>query len=88
VPLLPSTGAADRPRRAQRWAAAVAALVDRHDQYRAWLDNLTFSLEGSRLADKLLAITESTLSSCSRQHRRAATAATDIGHPTPNHPPP
>ena len=46
------------PPRPQRWAAAVAALVDLQDQYRAWLDNLPSSLEGSRLADKLLAITE------------------------------
>ena len=36
----------------------MAALVDLQDQYRAWLDNLPSSLEGSRLADKLLAITE------------------------------
>ena len=46
------------PPRPQRWAAAVAALVDLQDQYRAWLDNLPSSLEGSRLADKLSAITE------------------------------
>jgi len=46
-----------RPR-PQRWAAAVAALVDLQDQYRAWRDNLPSSLEGSRLADKPLAITE------------------------------
>jgi hypothetical protein len=46
------------PPRPQLWAAAVAALIDLQDQYRAWLDNLPSSLEGSRLADKLLAITE------------------------------
>ena len=28
------------------------------DEYRAWLDNLPTSLEGSRLADKLPAIAE------------------------------
>jgi hypothetical protein len=44
--------------RPQRWAAAVAALVDLPDEYRAWLDNLPVSLEGSRLAERLLAITE------------------------------
>ena len=46
------------PPRPQRWAAAVAALVDLQDQYRAWLDNLPASLEDSRLAEKLHAITE------------------------------
>jgi hypothetical protein len=33
-------------------------LVDIQDQCRAWLDNLPANLEGSRLADKLHAITE------------------------------
>jgi len=46
------------PPRPQRWAAAVAALLDLQDEYRAWLDNLPASLEGSRLADKLQAIVE------------------------------
>ena len=46
------------PPRPQRWAAAVAALVDLQDQYRLWLDNLPASLEGSRLADKLQVITD------------------------------
>jgi hypothetical protein len=36
----------------------VAALVDLQDEHRVWLDNLPASLEGSRLAQKLLAITE------------------------------
>jgi len=31
-------------------------LIDLQDQYRAWLDNLPASLDGSRLADKLQAI--------------------------------
>jgi len=44
--------------RPQRWAAAVAALIDLRDQYRAWLDNLPASLDGSKLADKLQAIVE------------------------------
>jgi hypothetical protein len=44
--------------RPKRWAAAVAALVDLQDEYRAWLDNLPASLEGSRLAEKLQAIAE------------------------------
>src|SRR6516165_7144997 len=39
--------------RPQRWAAAVAALIDLRDQYRAWLDKLPASLDGSKLADKL-----------------------------------
>jgi hypothetical protein len=44
--------------RPQRWAAAIAVLVDIQDQCRAWLDNLPANLEGSRLADKLHAIVE------------------------------
>jgi hypothetical protein len=44
--------------RPQRWAAAVATLIALQDQYRAWLDNLPASLEGSRLAEKLQAIAE------------------------------
>jgi hypothetical protein len=44
--------------RPRRWAAAVAALVDLQDEYRAWLDNLPANLEGSRLAEKLQAIVE------------------------------
>ena len=46
------------PPRPQRWAAAVATLIALQDEYRAWLDNLPTSLEGSRLAEKLQAITE------------------------------
>jgi hypothetical protein len=44
--------------RPQRWAAAVAALIALQDEYRVWLDNLPDSLEGSRTAEKLQAITE------------------------------
>ena len=44
--------------RPQRWAAAVATLTALQDEYRAWLDNLPASLEGSRLAEKLQAIAE------------------------------
>jgi hypothetical protein len=36
----------------------VATLIALQDEYRAWLDNLPTSLEGSRLAEKLQAITE------------------------------
>ena len=46
------------PPRPRRWATAVAALVDLQDEYRAWLDNLPTSLEGSRLAEKLQTIAE------------------------------
>ena len=46
------------PPRPQRWAAAVAALVDLQDEYRLWLDNLPVSLKDSILAEKLQAITE------------------------------
>jgi len=44
--------------RPRRWATAVAALIDLQDEYRAWLDTLPANLEGSRLAEKLLAIAE------------------------------
>jgi len=44
--------------RPRRWAAAVVALIDLQDEYRAWLDNLPANLEGSRLAEKLQAIAE------------------------------
>jgi len=46
------------PPRPTRWATAVAALIDLQDEYRAWLDTLPANLEGSRLAEKLLAIAE------------------------------
>jgi hypothetical protein len=46
------------PPRPQRWAAAIAALVTLQDEYRAWLDRLPESLEGSRTAEKLQAIAE------------------------------
>jgi hypothetical protein len=36
----------------------VATLLDLQDDYRAWLENLPANLEGSRLAEKLQAITE------------------------------
>ena len=55
----PATAPAPRvPPRPQRWAAAVAALVALQDEYRASLDRLPESLEGSPTAEKLLAITE------------------------------
>jgi hypothetical protein len=44
--------------RPQRWAAAVAMLVALQDEYRAWLERLPESLEGSPTAEKLQAITE------------------------------
>jgi hypothetical protein len=47
-----------RPSRPRRWAAAVAALIDLQDEYRAWLDNLPASLEGSRLAEQLHAVAD------------------------------
>jgi len=55
IPALPRSRALPRP---QRWAAAVAALVDLQEEYRIWLDNLPANLGGSRLADKLPAIAE------------------------------
>ncbi len=47
-----------RPPRPKRWAAAVAALIDLQNEYRAWLDNLPVSLEGSRLAEQLHTVAE------------------------------
>jgi hypothetical protein len=57
-PLQPAPLARRPPPRLQRWAAAVATLIALQDEYRAWLDNLPTSLEGSRLAEKLQAIVE------------------------------
>jgi hypothetical protein len=37
---------------------AVATLIDLEDDYRAWFDKLPANFEGSRLAEKLQAITE------------------------------
>jgi hypothetical protein len=54
-PVAPTRRIAPRPR---RWAAAVAALLDLQEEYRAWLDTLPANLEGSRLADKLQTIVE------------------------------
>ena len=51
----PTRRIAPRP---TRWPAAVAALVDLQEEYRAWLDNIPNNLEGSKLADKLQAIAE------------------------------
>jgi hypothetical protein len=46
------------PPRPKRWATAVTALIDLQNEYRAWLDNLPASLEGSRLAERLQAIAD------------------------------
>ena len=54
----PSAPAQRTPPRSQRWATAVAALLDLQEEYRAWLDNLPTSLEGSRLAEKLQIIVD------------------------------
>jgi hypothetical protein len=54
----PAPAARRAPPRPHRWAGAVAALIDLQEEYRAWLDNLPASLEGSRLAEKLHAIAE------------------------------
>ena len=54
----PTSPAPRIPSRPRRWAVAVAALVKLQDEYRAWLDNFTPNLEGSRLAEKLQAIAE------------------------------
>ena len=55
----PPTAVARRlPPRPERWTAAVAMLIALQHEYCVWLDNLPENLEGSRLADKLQAITE------------------------------
>jgi len=54
----PQPPARRTPPRPKRWAAAVAVLIDLQDEYRVWLDNLPTSLQGSRLAERLQAITE------------------------------
>jgi hypothetical protein len=56
TPAMPSARRT-RPR-PQRWAAAVAALIELQDEYRVWLDSLPASLESSRLAEKLNTIVE------------------------------
>jgi hypothetical protein len=56
--LPPSAPARRTPPRPQRWATAVAALLDLQEEYRAWLDNLPTSLGGSRLAENLQVIVE------------------------------
>jgi hypothetical protein len=57
-PTPPVPPARRTPPRPQRWTAAVAALIELQDEYRAWLDHLPPSLDGSRLAEKLQAIAE------------------------------
>jgi hypothetical protein len=57
-PTPPMPPARRTPPRPQRWTAAVAALIELQDEYRAWLDHLPASLDGSRLVEKLLAIAE------------------------------
>jgi uncharacterized protein (DUF3820 family) len=54
-PVAPTRRVAARP---TRWAAAVAALVDLREEYRAWFENLPPNLESSKLADKLQTIIE------------------------------
>ena len=54
-PVAPTRRIAPRP---TRWSAAVAALVDLQEEYRAWLENLPQNLESSGLAGKLQAIVE------------------------------
>jgi hypothetical protein len=44
--------------RPTRWAAAVAALADLQEEYRAWFENLPPNLQSSNLADKLQTIIE------------------------------
>ena len=73
----PRAPASRLPPRPKRWAAAVATLVALQDEYRAWLDRLPESLEGSPTAEKLQAITEIDLDELQAIDPRAATAATD-----------
>jgi hypothetical protein len=43
----------DRRSRSERWRDAVEILRELREEYRAWLDNLPESLQGSILAEKL-----------------------------------
>ena len=70
-PATPSRRISPRPK---RWAAAVAALVNLQEEYRAWLDNLPPNLESSPLADKLQAIAELDLEELQRSSRSAGAA--------------
>jgi hypothetical protein len=54
-PESPTTRSAPRP---ARWVAAVTALLDLQEEYRAWLDRMPENLEGSPTAEKLQAIAE------------------------------
>ncbi len=54
-PVAPTQRIAPRP---TRWSAAVAALIDLQEEYRAWLENLPQNLESSKLAGKLQTIVE------------------------------
>ena len=53
---------ADRRSRPQRWRDAVAELVLLQDEYRAWLDTLPESLEGTATAEALRSICDLDLS--------------------------
>ena len=79
-PLPPARRPLSRPK---RWAAAVVTLIALQDEYRAWLDNLPTSLEGSRLPISCKPLPSSTSRSCKRSTHPAATAATDTGGPPP-----
>lgn len=56
------TGHPRSPPRPQRWAVAVATLIELQGQYQVWLDALPDNLEGSALAERLQAIAELDLS--------------------------
>ena len=63
--IAPSTASPSQPRsppRPQRWAAAVATLIELQGQYRDWHDGLPDNLQGSALAERLQAIAELDLS--------------------------
>ena len=59
-----------------------------YERYRAWLDNLPASLEGSRLAEKLQAIAELDLEELQAIEIPRGYAATDRGGSPPIHPAP
>jgi hypothetical protein len=52
----------DRRSRPQRWRDAVGELMALQDDYRAWLDSLPESLQGSATAEALRAICDLDLS--------------------------
>ena len=48
----------DRRSRPERWRAAVETLVELQEHYQAWLEDLPEGLQGTPVAERLVAIAE------------------------------